>query len=154
LRAPKENLVFGAHYSHGSVLSTPPFYPRPRVLVSLGASSITEASAKHSALAYLAVGRKGGGVELVLILIITFSCRRFTGGIPDLTKYGTCPNQVRLRLRAPHIFIIKLAQFCMVLCFFYLFIRAPFFCSNWVKKSPLVFFSAPEATGSTQKPIP
>jgi hypothetical protein len=110
------------------------------VLVSLGASSITEASAEHLARAYLAAGRKRGGRANNYFKITGFY-RKFTGGIPYLSKYGTCPNQIRLRLCAPHICILILAQFCMVLCFFYLFIRAPFFCSNWVKKSPLAFFS-------------
>jgi hypothetical protein len=34
-------------YSHDSVLKPPPFYPGTRVLISLGASSKTEASAEQ-----------------------------------------------------------------------------------------------------------
>jgi hypothetical protein len=116
-------------------LITPPFYPRPRVLISVGLFSKTEASANCCR------AHKEGQSWIFFFkwrcFYGTFSWR-IHGAIPALTKYGNSPNQVRLRLRAPHIFILNLAQFCLMLAFL-ICVSVLFFCSNWVK-NPHSFF--------------
>ena len=92
------------------------------MLISLGVSSKPEASAKNYALALLAAGRKRRAQKEVF-------CRKFTEQPKGSERAGATvwDLRVELRLHAPQIFILNLAQFCLVLCFFYLFIRAPFF---------------------------